>query len=201
MTSCDYMCKEPVTVDRQLKKRLNQQRKSILNSKHRQNEFVSAMSRCRFSPPCGANVSASISQLAVCSEWNTWIPLFCNFASQLIIIMILSLFVHFSTPSRCLPIKTCKRCCQYSTGRNIHKVDTPVLLKNTLPLTFNRSGGHGGKQKYIRLNSSQKRCFSSECDEVCHHHEHGEVRVRFAPSPTGKIMQRIGGVVGRLIRI
>uniref|UniRef100_A0A673ZUD9 Nondiscriminating glutamyl-tRNA synthetase EARS2, mitochondrial n=1 Tax=Salmo trutta TaxID=8032 RepID=A0A673ZUD9_SALTR len=103
--------------------------------------------------------------------------------------MLLSLFIHFSTPSRCLPIKTCKRCCQYSTGRNVHKVDTPVLLKNALPLTFNRSGGHGGKQKYIRLNSSQKRCFSSECDEVCHHHEHGEVRVRFAPSPTGKIMR------------
>lgn len=106
--------------------------------------------------------------------------------------MILSLFVHFSTPSRCLPIKTCKRCCQYSTGRNIHKVDTPVLLKNALPLTFNRSGGHGGKQKYIRLNSSQKRCFSSECDEVCHHHEHGEVRVRFAPSPTGFL--HLGGL-------
>uniref|UniRef100_A0A4W5L1H4 Glutamyl-tRNA synthetase 2, mitochondrial n=1 Tax=Hucho hucho TaxID=62062 RepID=A0A4W5L1H4_9TELE len=110
--------------------------------------------------------------------------------------MLLSLFIHFSTPSRCLPIKTCKRCCQYSTGRTVHKLDTPVLLKNAL--TFNRGGGHGGKQKYIRLNSSQKRrCFSSECDEVGHHHEHGEVRVRFAPSPTGKIMQRIGG--GRLV--
>ncbi|XP_029595065.1 probable glutamate--tRNA ligase, mitochondrial isoform X2 [Salmo trutta] len=106
--------------------------------------------------------------------------------------MLLSLFIHFSTPSRCLPIKTCKRCCQYSTGRNVHKVDTPVLLKNALPLTFNRSGGHGGKQKYIRLNSSQKRCFSSECDEVCHHHEHGEVRVRFAPSPTGFL--HLGGL-------
>ncbi|KAM9490457.1 nondiscriminating glutamyl-tRNA synthetase EARS2, mitochondrial isoform 2-T2 [Salvelinus alpinus] len=97
--------------------------------------------------------------------------------------MLLSLFIHFSTPSRILPIKTCKRCCQYSTGRNVHKRDTPVLLKNAL--TFSRSGGHGGKQKYIRLNSSQKRCFSSECDEVGHHHDHGEVRVRFAPSPTG----------------
>ncbi|XP_029595003.1 probable glutamate--tRNA ligase, mitochondrial isoform X1 [Salmo trutta] len=106
--------------------------------------------------------------------------------------MLLSLFIHFSTPSRCLPIKTCKRCCQYSTGRNVHKVDTPVLLKNALPLAFNRSGGHGGKQKYIRLNSSQKRCFSSECDEVCHHHEHGEVRVRFAPSPTGFL--HLGGL-------
>uniref|UniRef100_A0A4W5MJF5 Glutamyl-tRNA synthetase 2, mitochondrial n=1 Tax=Hucho hucho TaxID=62062 RepID=A0A4W5MJF5_9TELE len=106
--------------------------------------------------------------------------------------MLLSLFIHFSTPSRCLPIKTCKRCCQYSTGRTVHKLHTPVLLKNAL--TFNRGGGHGGKQKYIRLNSSQRRrCFSSECDEVGHHHEHGEVRVRFAPSPTGKIMQRIGG--------
>uniref|UniRef100_A0A8C7IUZ4 Nondiscriminating glutamyl-tRNA synthetase EARS2, mitochondrial n=1 Tax=Oncorhynchus kisutch TaxID=8019 RepID=A0A8C7IUZ4_ONCKI len=99
--------------------------------------------------------------------------------------MLLSSFIHFSTPSRCLPIKTCTRCCQYSTGRSVRKVDTPVLLKNTL--TFNRSGGHGGKQQYIGLNSSQKRCFSSECDEVGHQHEHGDVRVRFAPSPTDLI--------------
>ncbi|XP_045069126.1 probable glutamate--tRNA ligase, mitochondrial isoform X3 [Coregonus clupeaformis] len=106
--------------------------------------------------------------------------------------MLLSWFLHFSSPSRCLLLKTCKRCCQYSTGRNVHKLDSPVLFKNAVPSTSNRSGGHGGKRNDIRLNTSQNKCFSSEGDEVDHHREHGEVRVRFAPSPTGFL--HLGGL-------
>ncbi|KAL1005124.1 hypothetical protein UPYG_G00054860 [Umbra pygmaea] len=96
----------------------------------------------------------------------------------------LSLWQRFCTPSRCLFLKT-RGCCQYIVVRNVRRLCSLVLLNNALPLTSNL--------QYVPLNTAQKRCFSSKCDEVGHQHDDNvDVRVRFAPSPTGFL--HLGGL-------
>uniref|UniRef100_A0A3P8YYI4 Nondiscriminating glutamyl-tRNA synthetase EARS2, mitochondrial n=1 Tax=Esox lucius TaxID=8010 RepID=A0A3P8YYI4_ESOLU len=99
--------------------------------------------------------------------------------------MLPPLFLQFGTHSRCLFLKKTRWCfltTQYSVVRKVHRPGSLVLM-NGLPLTFNR--------KYVGLNTSLKTRVSSDFDEVGHH-DFGEVRVRFAPSPTGFL--HLGGL-------